>query len=334
MKETQEREVNDFFYDDHIWSLNGTEENTKSEKSLRNDVGDFKTIYIYGSEKLAIREYHQLYREDFQLSSVVEASAYVEISFFLGPNMVTDSIDGRIQQYQPYHCYIHYVPKGCSIKVPMEKNQHYHHLDIYLELSHFQEWISTHSFVKDFVEDVLADRHAHLFPNGVLITPEIAQLLSELKNAELDDVSKEYFMKGKIFLLLGMLFQIVHAQYPNKPKDDVVLRADEEQKLQNIASFIAGNLDKFYTIENLSKEFGINEFKLKKGFKHLFHMGIFEYATNLKMQEAKQLIAENKYTFKEIAFQLGYAAPSSFSVSFKRITNFSPAHYRKLLSQQ
>ena len=107
------------------------------------------------------------------------------------------------------------------------------------------------------------------------------------------------------------------------------MRKGEQKKLEQIAQLLAQNLDKFYSTEYLSKEFGVNEFKLKKGFKQRYEMGLFEYAIKLKMDHAKELIANRNHTFKEIAYLLGYSAPSSFSVAFKRATGLSPLQSSK-----
>ena len=58
----------------------------------------------------------------------------------------------------------------------------------------------------------------------------------------------------------------------NQPEDDIrsnkySISQSETQKLLEIKGFIENNLKSFYTIEQLSLKFRINEFKLKNGFK-------------------------------------------------------------------
>ncbi|MCL7988469.1 AraC family transcriptional regulator [Sphingobacterium sp. lm-10] len=333
MGKNQQRAVQDFFYLDEIWKGSNSN-NTCTEKSLHNEVGDFKTIYIHESKSVAIREYHSLYRKDCKLASTMGESSYIEMSFFLHSHTIKDNIAGQPREYLPYHGYVYFVPKGAAIKVVLEKNKNYRHLDMYLELGHFTEWIATHSFVRKFVNDVTAGRTAHLFPKGIPICPEIANLLLEIKSSELDEISREYYIKGKIFLLLSLLFQKAQSSTSPTPKGSVVFRQDEQDKLQRIADLLEKNLDKFYSIEFLAKEYALNEFKLKKGFKQFYGMGIFEYAVKLKMEQARKLITDNNHTFKEVAYLLGYSAPSSFSVAFKRATGLSPLQYRKGLTEK
>lgn len=328
MLKSGQNEVQDFFYLDKIWQ-DPNRNSLCQEKSLHNEIGDFKTIYIHESDTLAIREYHSLYHEDCTLKSIVTESRYVEMSFFMHAHSIKDLIDGKPNEYQPYRGYVYFVPKGADLEVTLEKHKNYRHVDIYLEIGHLEEWMTTHSFVKKFVEDVRADRATHLFPAGIPICPDIANLLLDIKANELDKISQEYFIKGKIYLLLSLLFQkALNTTDPN-PRQPLALREGEQKKLEQIAQLLAQNLDKFYSTEFLAKEFGVNEFKLKKGFKQRYEMGLFEYAIKLKMDHAKELIGNRNHTFKEIAYLLGYSAPSSFSVAFKRATGLSPIQYSK-----
>lgn len=69
---------------------------------------------------------------------------------------------------------------------------------------------------------------------------------------------------------------------------------------------------------------GINEFKLKKGFKEIFNDTVFGYLAEYRLQEAKLALAENQKTATEIAFELGYSSLQHFSAAFKKKFGVSP----------
>lgn len=54
-----------------------------------------------------------------------------------------------------------------------------------------------------------------------------------------------------------------------------------------------------------------------------------EYIKNLRLQKAKELLANTEYTVLQIAEQVGYSFNSSFSRIFKETEGTSPAQYRK-----
>lgn len=58
------------------------------------------------------------------------------------------------------------------------------------------------------------------------------------------------------------------------------------------------------------------------------------YVTALRLDLAASELATTKVTLSDLASQLGYASPFSFSAAFKRHTGHSPAHFRKLAREQ
>ena len=77
---------------------------------------------------------------------------------------------------------------------------------------------------------------------------------------------------------------------------------------------------------------GANESKLKKGFRDLFGMGVFERLLHYRMERAKKLLLETSMREKEIAALTGYRHLTSFIHIFKRRYGLSPREYRKKLS--
>jgi AraC family transcriptional regulator len=49
------------------------------------------------------------------------------------------------------------------------------------------------------------------------------------------------------------------------------------------------------------------------------------------LQQARQLLADNRRSLTSIAIELGYASLSHFSAAFKQATGISPTGYRRNL---
>ena len=76
--------------------------------------------------------------------------------------------------------------------------------------------------------------------------------------------------------------------------------------------------------EELSARFGLNEFKLKKGYKHFFQSTVFSDIHRLRMQHARQLLTERVMNVTEAAYYIGYSDLSSFSYAFKKRFGYNP----------
>ena len=71
----------------------------------------------------------------------------------------------------------------------------------------------------------------------------------------------------------------------------------------------------------------MNSYYISKLFKEYTNQTFVEYLTWVRVTKAVQLIAEKRYSFKEIANMVGYNDPSFSSKVSKKITGKSPREY-------
>lgn len=83
------------------------------------------------------------------------------------------------------------------------------------------------------------------------------------------------------------------------------------------------------TISALARDCGINEFKLKKGFKQTFHTTIFGFIKQRKMETAWQLIEEDRLSVTQAASEVGYTNVSHFINAFRRQFCINPGQLKK-----
>lgn len=79
----------------------------------------------------------------------------------------------------------------------------------------------------------------------------------------------------------------------------------------------------------LAQKCGLNEFKLKKGFKQLFGVPVFEYLRRERIRTAARLIESGSCSITEAALEVGYKSPGAFSTAFRHYTGRSPREYRR-----
>lgn len=296
-----------------------------------NDLGHFETLNLYHGDEFLVKEYRYSYKEDYIMKFRTEDVKYIELAFFLGgTDVIQDSVNGKTGSYKLLHHYIYFTPENADIEIYFQKEIWYKNLDIYVSKDYFHQLAKDSPILQNFINNVDQQKPASLFPHGLPITPQMMSILLEIKKCTLDGFYRDYFIKSKILSLLLLIFEFAKGQEEESPvKNKTSISTPEIHKLMEVKEFIEGNLKSFYTIEQLSLQFGINEFKLKKGFKELFGDGLFHYASKLRMKEALYLLKNSDFSIKEIAYHLGYASPSSFSVAFKNEVGVGPSYYRK-----
>lgn len=83
------------------------------------------------------------------------------------------------------------------------------------------------------------------------------------------------------------------------------------------------------TIDEIGRRVGMSGTKLKGGFRQLFGQTIAEYANDLRMEAAKELLRKSDRPIAQVSQELGYEYQNSFTVAFRRKWGILPKDYRR-----
>lgn len=83
------------------------------------------------------------------------------------------------------------------------------------------------------------------------------------------------------------------------------------------------------TIPQLARMLGINQTKLKAGFKEVLGRTIYRYILERRMELASELLLTHDHNVTEIAYRVGYEYPTNFSYAFKRHFGYLPRAWTK-----
>lgn len=86
------------------------------------------------------------------------------------------------------------------------------------------------------------------------------------------------------------------------------------------------------SLKQLSYYSGLNNFKLKYGFKKLFHVPVKSYLKDLRLEFSRKLLQDSDLPVQEVARKVGYEHPASFSKAYLKKFNLSPQEERKTVS--
>jgi len=102
------------------------------------------------------------------------------------------------------------------------------------------------------------------------------------------------------------------------------------KQLQPVIDYIDNNYMEEIELKQLSDVIGLSPQYLCRLFKDCLNLRPFEYLARKRIQEAKTLLLEEKFTINEIARTVGYNDCSYFCAVFKRHEMLSPAEFRTL----
>ncbi|APA93904.1 AraC family transcriptional regulator [Myroides odoratimimus] len=203
---------------------------------------------------------------------------------------------------------------------PVEEN--YSAIGIELTLPYLERMFNGDlELLGDFGKSLYSERES-AFSSNLMIVPEMKKLLYDLVNNSYDGMMKKIYMETKIVELLLLVIKY-SGDYKYEMVSGSLTRSDVD-KLYYVRELVSNNLQNPYSLRELSRLAGINEFKLKRGFKELFSTTIFNHLYDERMELGQKLLIEQDLSIADIAQQVGYKNPTHFTAAFKRKFNELP----------
>ncbi|SNY92370.1 helix-turn-helix domain-containing protein [Flagellimonas pacifica] len=154
------------------------------------------------------------------------------------------------------------------------------------------------------------------------MTPEMQHIVDGIFKNTYEGKAKMMFFRSQITALLSHFF------WQLSILKDGGIKNVEREKLYEAKEILSNNLDTPPSLTELSRQIGLNTFKLKKDFKELFGVPVFKYLQNERMTKAHELIRKNEATVQEAAWHVGYDSLSSFSNAFAKKFGFRPSEIK------
>ena len=102
------------------------------------------------------------------------------------------------------------------------------------------------------------------------------------------------------------------------------------EKVRKIHKMLTTNLDKHYSLKELSDRYNMSVPVMETCFQSLYGNSIAKYMREYRMSQAAILLRDSHdKSVLEIASEMGYNSPGKFSTAFKEIIGMSPLQYRK-----
>ena len=106
------------------------------------------------------------------------------------------------------------------------------------------------------------------------------------------------------------------------------------ETIRKIHDQLLQHMEQRITIEELSKQYLINQTTLKNVFKSVYGTSIAAHIKEHRMQQAAYMLTKSNMNIAEIAQAVGYDSQSKFTTAFKAYFKVLPREYRKNKTKQ
>lgn len=109
---------------------------------------------------------------------------------------------------------------------------------------------------------------------------------------------------------------------------DAKLTRRDVETLHDLKAYLEAHYLQDLSLDKIAREFGLNTFKLKYGFRKLFATSVMRFVDDARMDHARHLLLDGGHEPFDVAERLGYAHYANFSAAFKRKFGHSPSRLR------
>ncbi len=174
----------------------------------------------------------------------------------------------------------------------------------------------------------LKEAPKELILETVPMTGSIMRAVVDIVNTRYLGRLRHTYVKAKATeLLCEVVYLLTHEG--DSTTSDLRLSWRDKRQLDKARQTIRQDCVHAPTIAVLSRQLGLNQRKLKMGFKQLFGTPIFQYTQNLRLEKALQLLQTGDYSIREVADAVGYGYAKNFTTAFKKRYGVSPKVARK-----
>jgi AraC-like DNA-binding protein len=182
-------------------------------------------------------------------------------------------------------------------------------------------------------ESILQFRYTHSFSKPIAISGRIRHTLDSILNHRYTDAVENIFINAQTQILLMYTLESLRALKEDEvPACKFLSYQAEREKIIKAREILLAHIGDPITIKELSRKVAINECYLKKGFKVMFGITIFDFYQDQRMEHARYLLYEKGLTVSEVSAQLGYSSISHFSTAFKKHTGLKPCELLRVQS--
>ena len=178
--------------------------------------------------------------------------------------------------------------------------------------------------MRDILEET-SEKHYYQSNNT---TPAMNVAIHQILNCPYRGLLKRMYLESKTLeLITHKLAQVV----PPKCglRNPSPLRPADIERIHEAKDVLISNMQNPLSLIELARQVGLNDTKLKRGFRQVYGTSVFTYLRDYRFEYARRLLEERRINVSEVAFAVGYSRLDYFISSFKARFGTTPGVYSR-----
>lgn len=279
--------------------------------------GVYREIKLRKGVELAIDRY-QLH-DDVIIQSP-ERSHQLEYIFVMTGKPTSNSIGAG--QYELY---------GSGV-APIENCEHSAselilQVNVHIEPEVFQTFMGDGELASMGLGHLMRSRDRYYYHCHGTTTVAMQTVLHQILHCPFQGITKKLYLESKVWELMALLIE--EEQKPHQSQRSVfTLKPDDIERIHHAKEILTQQSDRPPLLLDLARQVGLNDCTLKRGFREVFGTTAFGYLHDYRLEQARQLLLENRLNVSEIAARVGFGSCSYLSRVFRKKYGVSPKQYQ------
>ncbi|MDQ7785203.1 MAG: AraC family transcriptional regulator [Desulfomonilaceae bacterium] len=158
------------------------------------------------------------------------------------------------------------------------------------------------------------------------LTPELGMIAHQVLTSRLEGIARRLFMESKALEILAYQF---HAMTSHPLPTRAVRSRQDHERLEEARAILEKELADPPSLLALARRVGLNDFKLKRGFREIYQTTVYGYVRMLRMDKARTLLETGEMNVGEVAAAVGYSCFGHFSEAFRQRFGMYPRDLKK-----
>jgi AraC-like DNA-binding protein len=157
-------------------------------------------------------------------------------------------------------------------------------------------------------------------------TAAMRMVIQQILQCPFQGMTKQMYLESKVWELMALqLAQSMEAGC--SASESKPLKPEDIERIHYAREILVSRLSNPPSLIELARCVGINDCKLKVGFRQVFGTTVFGYLHNCRMERSRQLLESGEMTVTEAARAVGFVSRGHFAAAFKRRFGVNPSVY-------
>lgn len=177
-----------------------------------------------------------------------------------------------------------------------------------------------------FNDNILNNRPAMLALNNLPVAAAMQNVINNILHCNYAKGLKKMYLLSKSIELLVLQAEAFNAAL--MPSYTYLKTKYDRECIMYAREYMMNHLEDPPGLSALARIIGINEYKLKRGFKEMFGNTVFGYLSDARLEIAKNKLMEQGISASDLSMELGYSSVQHFSNAFKKKFGSAPNKFK------